>query len=163
MAIYTAIFRDDDGSAKTGLSPEVTIIDVQTGTKVVDAVVATELMLGWYYYDFTETDGHQYVCTFDGGVVANMSRRYCDGSSVAKYDSMLTALAASIAALQSDLTSAMALINYILKLDRNTWELRAPNSLLFYDDDQVTVLETYLCYDINGLPTLDDIKRVVRQ
>lgn len=155
--LYTAIFRYDSGAVATGISPTINIRDLTVGgTLVVNGGVMTEAGGGWYYYEFDDTEGHVYAVSCDAGSVTGLSNRYSDGASPGHYESAL-------ADLQTDLTSAIALINSIVKVEFNSWEIQNPGVLIFYDDDGVTPIAQYLCYDINGNPTTSDIARVVKQ
>lgn len=155
--LYTAIFRYDNGNPATGINPTVYIRDLTAGgTLVVDGGIASEAGGGWYYYSFADTEGHVYSVTFDAGSVSGLTSRYCDGASPGQYDSAL-------ATLQSNLTSAISLINSIVKVEYNSWEIQNPGVLIIYDNDGVTPIAQYLCYDINGNPTTSEIARVVKQ
>ena len=154
--VFTAIFRYDDLSPATGLSINVEVRDLYDDTIVVSGGVAHEVGGGWYDYSFdSDVEGHNYVCTFDAGTVAQLSKRYSDGTNMPRYDT-------KIADLKSDLTTALALLNSIVKVDYGSWEVKAPGVLIFYDTDNVTPIAQYQCYDINGNQATSEIVRVVR-
>ncbi len=63
-----------DSSAKTGLSPTITIVDISDGSIVVNASNMTEItnVSGWYSYDFTTMDlTKSYIATSDAGEVVD--------------------------------------------------------------------------------------------
>lgn len=68
------------GSPKDGLPATVTVVDLDTMTKVVDgdaAINIPALMSGVYYYDFVgRNNEHHYVFRFDGGAGLPAPERY---------------------------------------------------------------------------------------
>ena len=65
----TAYFSED-GIAKTGLTPTITIVKVSDNSVVINAQLMTELTSasGWYKYNFSTIDsGTDYIFTADAG------------------------------------------------------------------------------------------------
>lgn len=67
----------DKGIPKTGLSPEITIIDADTNINAISSQVMTELKLGFYKYSFTSYDFYKsYAIYIDGGDTLSNGERY---------------------------------------------------------------------------------------
>ena len=158
-------FYYDNGFPASGLLPvpSIDIWDITAGDHPIVAYPMVEVGGGWYKYKYTERDGNDYVSTVDAGNISGLSNRYCDGVSLSNYSGSLQQIQNTSDLIQTEVAALIPVIDFIEKMDAGSWELKDPNLLIFYEDDNVTTIATYLCYDAYGNPTIDDIKKVTRQ
>lgn len=70
------------GVPATGLTPEITVYNLITDAKVIDAASMAEVADGFYKYDFTDYDATvPYAFKADGGITLDASDRYRLGSN----------------------------------------------------------------------------------
>ena len=80
--MYILSFFTSYGTPKTGLSATVKVIEIPTGTVLIDNASMIELENGFYYYDFTTHDlTKDYAVLCDGSNVLIASDRYVYGSA----------------------------------------------------------------------------------
>lgn len=129
-------FFMDAGTPKTGLSP---VMDVwkADGTQVVTSQAMTEIGGGFYKYDFSTYDEDEDYCIrADGTSTLSGADRYVISSN------------------------ETAGVGKILKIEKNKWEIKG-NQMIFYDDDDTTVLYTFNLQNKAGSGTERDVfKRI---
>lgn len=75
--MYVLSFFTDGGVPKTSLTPTIKIIEVPSGTVVVNGLSMSELSNGFYYYNFSTYDyTKDYAILCDGGISLSDSERY---------------------------------------------------------------------------------------
>lgn len=75
--IYVVAHFVDNGVPKTGLSPVITVWQVDTSTKLIDSQPMSEIGDGGYKYYFTTYDTDKdYLFVSDGGAILESSDRY---------------------------------------------------------------------------------------
>ena len=75
--MYVLSFFTDGGVPKTGLTPTIKIIDIPSGTIIVNGSNMTELNNGFYYYNFIIYDSTKdYAILCDGTAALLNSDRY---------------------------------------------------------------------------------------
>ena len=109
-------FFTQTGTPKTGLSPIVDIIDASDGSLTVNDGAMTELVGGFYKYDFTAYDEDKDYCIVaDGTSTLSGNDRYVYS------------------------TNETGGVGNILKINKNRLKIEN-NQLKIYDDDETTVL-----------------------
>lgn len=91
---FTAYFTTY-GTPATGLTPDITVLDVSDGSVGVNAQAMTELSLGWYKYVYAGADNTKdYVARADGGAGQPQGERYvpCDSGMVGLVNTINTNL-----------------------------------------------------------------------
>ena len=77
MANWVVAYFSSAGTPKTGLSPTVTIRDLENNTVVVSSGAMTEVGGGFYKYNFTlYNSSKDYVCMCDGSSTLSAPERY---------------------------------------------------------------------------------------
>jgi len=129
-------FFTNAGTPATGLNATVDIWKVD-GTQVVTSQAMTEIAGGFYKYDFTTYDEDEDYCIrADGSATLTGSERYVFS------------------------TNETGGVGKILKIEKNKWEIKG-NQMIFYDDDDTTVLYTFNLQNKAGSGTEKDVyKRV---
>lgn len=75
--MYILAFFTDSGVPKTGLSCEIKIRDIPSGSILVNNLNMSELGDGFYYYDFTAYDATKdYAILCDGSATLSNTERY---------------------------------------------------------------------------------------
>jgi len=80
--LVTVYFSDINSLPVTGLTPTISIYDLDSNTRTINAVAMTEvsntIAQGWYKYDYTTIDlSHSYTVNVDGGaIITTPSLRY---------------------------------------------------------------------------------------
>lgn len=135
----TANFALEDGTPATGLTPKVTVRDLEDNSVLVDAASMSEVGGGGYKYWFdTYVDDHIYQVECDGDTTGLMSK-YTMGWS----DEPVSL---------RDMSDALL----------GNWEIQAPNLLILYRPDGVTELARFECFDISGAPSYENIAKATR-
>ncbi len=77
MSKRIVAYFSESGVPKTGLSPVITILDLETDTVVVDAQAMTEKSLdGFYEYIFTTYDVTKEYAIMCDGISSSLDSRY---------------------------------------------------------------------------------------
>lgn len=125
-----------NGVLQTGLSPTISIINVDTDTSVVSGAAMSQStsMQHHYYYDFSAySPDVNYAITVDGGISLSGNERY----------------------QFSHIESVKDDINIIKKIETGRWKM-VGNQIIFYDSDGTTPLYTFDLKDENGDPTMEN-------
>ena len=182
--VITVLFTSN-GLPQIGLTPTIDIYSLDPlnpliNTLVVSGGATTEIGMGWYRYDFaTYNPTYCYVFTFDGGVTLSDCDRYKYGGNDSYMEDissgvweeptvshvasgttglMLNQIKADTASIIINEVTMVALIETMLKYQRNRTKIDVNNAqLLIYDDDCTTVLTTFDLKDFNGLPSIQEV------
>ncbi len=178
--IITAFFTNN-GAPQTGLTPTIDIWELHptiptTNPQVVTGDPVTEIGGGWYRFDFLTYDSMlNYSMVFDGGVsLAGGERYHIAGNESYSEDMWSQQASTSTAAdtmglLQNQtaansalcnvtLTTAVSLIELLLKYDRNRTRIdKTTMTLTVYDDDGTTPLTVFNLLDGTGTPSVDEV------
>lgn len=171
-----------NGTPATGLSPVIYIISVSQSGNVleINGDSLSEIGMGWYRYDFAVYDPMlSYVFTIDGGTGLQPHDRYKYGgnesyvedvsSGVWEEEStnhtntgttglMLNQIKADTTTTVINTGTLQALVNTLLKYERNRTKLNSTNhTLTVYDDDCVTPLTVFKLRDHAGNPSITEI------
>lgn len=129
-------FFTDAGVPALGLTPTIDVWDSGLNHPV-NAQAMTEIAGGWYQYDFVAyNDTVDYVIRADGGVGLSDFERYTFASN--ECDSTI-----------SQLDNALEFLQHI---EGGRWRI-INNQMLFYRDDNVTLVATFNLFDSDGNPT----------
>lgn len=130
-------FFTDQGAPKPGLTPTITIVDIDLDVVVINAAAMTALtaMTHCYTYDFvTYDEDKNYAITIDGGATLNDIDRY----QFATND-------------EANIKDDVILIE---KINSNRWRIDSTtNQLTIYDDDETTPLLVFNLKNEAGVPT----------
>lgn len=179
--LITAHFTTS-GNPVTGLSPTIVIIRLDPSANVleVNGGSLTEVGIGWYRYDFTTYDPSKaYIFTIDGGNTLTAQDRYkhggnesyvedvsfgvweepwADHQDVGSTGLVLTQIKADTNTMVLNTVTIQALVNTMLKYERNRTKINtAQHTLTVYDDDCVTPLTVFRLRDSAGNPTITEI------
>ena len=81
------VFFTDKGLPKTGLSAEITIVDLASSSIVIDALPMSDKSGGWYIYDFIIYDADKnYGITADGSNALSDIDRYKSNTNETEYN-----------------------------------------------------------------------------
>ena len=134
MKIITSFTQS--GVPKEGLSPTIKILKLD-GTIVINNESMTEIGSGFYKYEFATYDEDEDYCISTDGT-----------SSLSNYERYNFS------------TNEKAPIGKIFKIEKGKWEIKG-NQMLFYDNDNTTVLYSFNLQTKNGSPTERDVfKRI---
>ena len=127
-------FFTDGGTPKSGLSPTIDIVDIETDTLVVNdgSMTALTTMTHAYYYDFTTYDEtKKYAITSDGGAVLSDTDRYQYATNEGGI-------------IEED-------IQFLIDVAGGRWRVdETVNQMIFYKSDNVTEVARFNLLDING-------------
>lgn len=179
------------GIPQPGLSPVIDIfllnaLNPLLSTQVVTAGACVEIGSGWYRYDFIAYNPTMsYVFSIDGGVSMQACDRfkyggnesYVEDISSGVWDEPATDHAGSgstgflLNKVSADTTSLIAseviitaLLNTLLKYERNRTKIDTVNAqLIIYDDDCITPLTTFDLRDFSGMPSVQEVCERVPQ
>jgi len=144
--MWILAFFTHAGIPATGLSPLVKVLDIETGSAVVDNEGMSETGAGFYRYDFTTYDiAHDYAIICDS-VTLSGTERYTYASS-GEYNNILYSISSTIDII--DIRTTL-----IRKIQTNKLELSDGDTgnWILYDDppnDNVALL-TFNVTDKNG-------------
>lgn len=144
MVNVTSFFTEG-GVSKTGLTPQITIRDVDVpgpGGIIINAANMTELGGGWYKYSFVGYDKTKdYAIFVDGGATLPVSERYKEGTNV--IDDKISDKALQVTA------------DDILDLLENRMVInRATSELWLYDDTGTNIIKKWPLTDKDGHPVI---------
>lgn len=169
-------FFTNNGSPATGLSPTIRVWDVTSGTNtlIVTDAAMTEVGDGFYTYDFGAYDPqNDYLFRTDGGVSLPAGERYQKTSNSNDADEIwganssdyvdtgttglqLNQVSADVQQLRVDVTTAVSIVDELLKYECNrTLVDPNTNTLTIFDDDGTTPLKVFNLLDENGNPSSD--------
>lgn len=176
------------GVPATGLSPVIKIWHVTDSgdTLVVNSDPMVEVGDGFYKYEFTSYDPeNNYLFRTDGGATLPIAERYQDASNQCtsadaahltweeqRTDHLTTGsmgeaqnnILADVTQLRLDVTSMYALVNLLVKFERNRTRIDKDNqTLIVYDDDGVTELHVFDLFNSNGDPSTAEVCERVPQ
>lgn len=179
--IITAHFTTS-GIPHLGLTPVIEIIQLLSASNnvVVAGGSLSEIGSGWYRYTFTTYDPTStYVFTIDGGSTLIDCERYkCGGNESYAEDittsvleeplidhmvtgsisDTVTKIKADTASLMINDTTMAALLNTMLKYQRNRTRIDSANAqMIIYDDDCTTPLTTFDLRDLRGMPSVAEV------
>lgn len=179
--ILTAHFTTN-GYPQVGLSPTITIHQIgnTTTSMIIDHDPVTEIGSGWYCYRFTTYDPRgNYVFMFDGGTTMSAFERFKVGgnegyvedisSEVWNEDALthmgadttgivLNQIKADTAALMISDVAMAAMLNTLLKFERNRTKIdMVAAQLVIFDDDCITPIATFDLKDFNGMPSVSEV------
>lgn len=178
-------FFTKNGVPETGLSPLMTIreldpVNPALSTVVVNGLPMTEIGGGWYRYDYASYDyTKDYVFLSDGGASLSAFERYqtaanesyqednayetwtsvgtdyLDLGSMGRY---INDMHTDTQQLRIDVTSAIILIQTLLKYDENRTKIdKTAKTLTIYDNDGTTPLKVFSLRDSTGTPSVTEV------
>lgn len=179
------------GMPQPGLTPHIDIYELDPNVpsnnpQIVTSDPLTEIGAGWYRYDFAAYDPTMnYVFSIDGGNVLPAEQRYRVGgndsyeedisseiwnetltshTNVGSTGLALNEVKANTAALLISDTQMAALLNTILKYQRNRTKIDVSAAqLIVYDDDGTTPLTIFDLKDFSGMPSVQEVCERVPQ
>lgn len=182
--IITVHFTNN-GVPQSGLTPTIDLFELNPtnpaiNTHVVVAGATVEIGSGWYRYDFaTYNPAKSYVFSFDGGVTMDACDRFKYGGNESYVEDiapavweetatnhvnsgttgmLLTQIDAKTSQLQINDATMSALLNTLLKYERNRTKIDTVNAqMIIYDDDCVTPLTIFNLHDFNGMPSVQEV------
>jgi hypothetical protein len=179
--IITAHFTSA-GVPQPGLTPSINItqLNLLSELAVVSNDTLSEIGNGWYRYNFTSYDpSKSYVFTIDGGPLLTDCERYQYGGNESYAEDItttvlnepilnhtvtgsvadtITRIKADTATLVINDTTMAALLNTMLKYQRNRTRIDAANAqMIIYDDDCETPLTIFDLRDLRGMPSVQEV------
>lgn len=174
-----------------GLSPTINIFELNLTNPAINTLVitdgaVTEIGLGWYRFDFLTYDPTQnYVYTIDGGDILSVTERYKIGGNESFVEDissevwneqamdhlqsgstgfLLQATKSDTTSIAVSQTTITALVNSVLKYERNRTKVNVlDNTLTIYEDNGTDVLTVFNLFDHNGNPSLSEVAERVPQ
>jgi hypothetical protein len=167
-----------DGVPALLLAPTIDIyqLDPILPTNNIHVVVnglTTEIGGGWYRYDFSLYDSTKsYIFTIDGGNTLSPCDRYVHGGNESYVEDIAPAvweerrsthnasgtMGAAINTMLINDVAMAALLNTVLKFQRNRTKIDVANAqMILYDDDCQTPLHVWNLHDFNGLPNVQEV------
>lgn len=172
-----ASFFTNAGTPATGLTPTIRVWDLTTGgvnTLVVTDDSMDEVGDGFYTYDFVGYDPQKdYLFRTDGGVSLPSGERFQEtsnshdsdevwGANASDYISSgttgleLNQISADTQQLRVDMTTALSIVDELLKYETNRTRVdTVTNTLTIFDDDGTTPLKVFALKDDTGAPSYD--------
>ncbi len=133
----------ENGIPKPGLSPVITIVDIDEDEIIIDEEIMDTLssMPYLYIYDFITYNAEKnYIIITDGGDSLNNIDRY-------KY--------ITNDSTEEQINLINSNLSLIKKIETGRWKI-INNQMIFYDEDGVSPLKIYNLKDINGNPTMNN-------
>ena len=181
-------FFTTNGVPAAGLTPTIRIWEVAVGSQnlIVTDDPMVEVGDGFYKYDFSAYDNQKdYVFRSDGGASLSDAERYQTAANdnfaddvadfvwdepkiehigVGTTGEALNAIDANVDQLRLDVTSALQLIQLLVKYETNRTRIdKTAKTLTVYDDDGVTELHTFNLFDGAGTPSVAEVCERVPQ
>lgn len=168
MSKLISSFFTNSGSPALGLSPTIRIWEVTTfGDTLIVNDTMNEIGDGFYKYVFTGYDpSTQYLIRTDGGGSLPTAERYQEGSNQNSANEVWSQQTTDFNSpgtfgelsndVNTNLNTALAVLDVLLKYESNRTRVDPiAKTLTIYDDDGVTVLQTFNLKDENGNPSAD--------
>lgn len=185
MKKIITVHYTNGGIPQPGILPHIDIYELNSNPAIpASHVVATqpldEIGGGWYRYDFaTYSPASNYVFTIDGGMTLGDCDRYKYGGNESYVEDIttsvldepilnhtttgsvadtITKIKADTATLMINDTTMAALLNTMLKYQRNRTRIDAANAqMIIYDDDCETPLTIFDLRDLRGMPSVQEV------
>jgi len=142
--MWILAFFTDNGEPALGLSPIVTVLDVETGYTVVSGESMSETGDGFYKYDFSIYEPARDYAIICDSVTLSGTERYTYASS-GEYAEVLNSIESTVGMV--DIRTSL-----LRKIQTNRLELDDGDidNWTLYDDDSSTPLMTFSVTDKNG-------------
>lgn len=185
MKKIITVHYTNGGIPQPGILPHIDIYELNSNPAIpASHVVATqpldEIGGGWYRYDFSAySPASNYVFTIDGGMTLSDCDRYKYGGNESYVEDIttsvldepilnhtttgsvadtITKIKADTATLVINDTTMAALLNTMLKYQRNRTRIDAANAqMIIYDDDCETPLTIFDLRDLRGMPSVQEV------
>lgn len=174
-----------NGLPQIGLTPTIDIYQLNPNIPLSNILVVSngstvEIGMGWYRFDFLAYDPTKnYVFTFDGGPTLSDCERYkyggnesyveeissgvwdetiTDHTQVGSTGLTLNQIKADTASILISEATMTALLNLLLKYERNRTKIDVANAqLIVYDDNCTDILQVFNLLDFNGMPSVETV------